>query len=84
MRSARGLDPQGNFEINDVRPGSYSLSAIMHDGKVAYWARQQVEVSDGHVENLVLNLSAGTELAGQLRFEGQAAAERDGNSSGPR
>ena len=71
IRRARGLDPQGNFEINDVRPGSYSLSAMMHDGKVAYWARQQVEVSDGNVENVVLNLSAGTELAGQLRFEGQ-------------
>jgi protocatechuate 3,4-dioxygenase beta subunit len=71
MRRARGLDPEGAFEITDVRPGSYNLSVTMRDGKVAYGASQQVEVTSTNVENLVLNLSAGTEMTGQVRFEGQ-------------
>jgi protocatechuate 3,4-dioxygenase beta subunit len=71
MRRARGLDPQGAFEITDVRPGSYNLSVSMRDGKASYGASQQVEVSNTNVENLVLNLSSGTEMTGQVRFEGQ-------------
>jgi protocatechuate 3,4-dioxygenase beta subunit len=42
MRRARVLDPQGTFEVTDVRPGSYSLSAQVQEGKTSYVAHQQL------------------------------------------
>lgn len=71
MRRARVLDPQGAFEVTDVHPGSYSLSARVQEDKTSYSAHQQLEVSGSNIENVVLNLSPDSEMAGQLRFEGQ-------------
>lgn len=70
FRRARTLDAQGNFEVVDVRPGSYYLSAFANEGKTSYTARQQVDVGSGNVEGIVLNLSPGFEVTGQLRFDG--------------
>jgi protocatechuate 3,4-dioxygenase beta subunit len=71
MRRARVLDPQGTFDVTDVRPGAYTLSAQAQQDKTSYSAHQQLEVSGSHIENVVLNLSPGSEMEGQLRFEGQ-------------
>jgi hypothetical protein len=72
MRRTRVLDPQGTFDLADVRPGTYLLSAAVRDGKMSYSVRQPVEVSGSPIENVILNLSSGAEVTGQIRFEGQA------------
>jgi protocatechuate 3,4-dioxygenase beta subunit len=66
------VDRQGTFEIAGLSPGSYILTASMNDGKTSYLARQQVDVGGNSIEDLALSLSLGSELAGELRFEGQA------------
>jgi protocatechuate 3,4-dioxygenase beta subunit len=71
IRRARVFDQQGTFEFNGVSPGSYSLSAQIQDGKVSYSAHQQVEVGTANLEDVNLTPSAGSQLSGQLRFEGQ-------------
>lgn len=71
MRHTRVLDPQGTFDVADVRPGTYTLGAMARDEKTSYSARQQLEVNGSPIENVVLNLSPGFEMSGQLRFEGQ-------------
>ena len=70
IRRARVLDPQGNFELADVRPGSYTLTAFASGGKSTYFARQQVDVGSSNIDGLMLNLSAGFEVTGRLQVEG--------------
>ena len=70
-RRARALDPQGAFDIAEIGPGAYSVTAFLQDGKTSYSARQQVDVGASNIEDLILNLSEGAELSGQLRFEGR-------------
>ena len=65
------VDRQGTFEIAGISPGSYTLTASMNDGKTSYSARQQVDVGGSGIEDVALSLSQGSELAGELRFEGQ-------------
>lgn len=74
MRRALPLGEQGTFELTDVRPGAYTISAILRDGQIAYSAIQGLDVGSGNVENVLLAPSPGVELAGQLRYEGKPPA----------
>jgi len=74
MRRARAVDAQGNFELTDVRPGTYTITATVHDGQTTYSASQPLEVGSSNIENMLLTPSPGVELAGQLRYEGQPPA----------
>lgn len=71
VRRARVLDSQGKFEMTGVRPGSYFINAMTRGGKETYSTRQSIDVGSTNLENLVLTLSPGPTLSGQLRFEGQ-------------
>ena len=71
MRRARAMDMQGAFEVAGVSPGSYNVTAFIQDGKRTLSANQHIDVGGGNLEDVTLNLSAGSELAGQLRFEGR-------------
>jgi protocatechuate 3,4-dioxygenase beta subunit len=63
-------DPQGNFELRGVAPGSYVLRALSWEQDKSYSARQSVEVGDNGLENLVLTLTPGAELKGQVHIDG--------------
>jgi protocatechuate 3,4-dioxygenase beta subunit len=63
-------DPQGEFEIPGVTPGSYSLYAMWWDGDRGYSARAQIEVANSDIEGIQLVIGRGTELRGRVRVEG--------------
>lgn len=50
---------QGNFEFDDVLPGSYTISTQWYDKGKNYRARQRVEVRDDDIEGLEVALSPG-------------------------
>jgi len=74
VRRARAVDAQGIFELTDVRSGTYTITAVIRDGQTTYSASQPLDVGSSNIENVLLNPSAGVELAGQLRYEGQPPA----------
>jgi hypothetical protein len=65
-------NPQGEFEIHGVKPGSYYVLAVTHDGDKRYTAREAIEVSDADVEGLSLVVGPGIDLKGRIRVEGNA------------
>ena len=60
----------GDFEIRNVPPGSYSLSASGSDGKQQLYGRVPVEVSNANLDGVTLVLGNPIELAGRFRVEG--------------
>jgi 5-hydroxyisourate hydrolase-like protein (transthyretin family) len=74
VRRARIMDPGGSFEFGGIPPGVYHLTVVSWSGKERYSARRQVDVASADIDNLVVTLSTGAELAGQLRFEGPPPA----------
>ncbi len=71
---ASGLDPQGNFEIKSVVPGSYILVANKRAENKQYQAQLLLDVDASDIENVVLELAPPGELKGQVRVEGQPVA----------
>ncbi len=66
----RVQDPQGNFEIRGVTPGSYNLLATWWDeGRTEYTARQRVEVGTADVDGVQLTIRAGVDIYGSIRSE---------------
>jgi len=71
MGNFRG--PDGEFELRDVRPGSYVVEAIYSDGPNQMMVgRTSVEVSDRDLENVTVHLGGGIEVRGNIRVDGQA------------
>jgi hypothetical protein len=67
-------DVTGAFEIRGVVPGSYTLVASINDGERLFSVRQPLDVGSGNIDNLTVTIQPGMELAGQVRVEGEAAA----------
>jgi hypothetical protein len=65
-------DPNGNFEIRGVAPGSYNLVASVSDSGRSASARQPVDVGGSNVENVIVTIRPGVELAGSVLVDGQA------------
>src|SRR5262249_4912236 len=63
-------DPEGNFEIRGVPPGSYILSARWGDGS----ARLPIEVWGANVDGINLLITPNLVLAGRVRLEGKKDA----------
>jgi protocatechuate 3,4-dioxygenase beta subunit len=68
--STRVDDPQGNFVLKDVAPGTYVLSAISIDEGNRQTASQTVNVAAGDVEGVNLVIAQGVDLAGRLVIQG--------------
>ena len=62
-------DQKGNFEIDGVLPGAYTLSATLWSEQKAMSARQDVDVGENDVDNLVLVLAGGSPLSGRVAVE---------------
>jgi hypothetical protein len=92
-RNAR-VDQQGVFEISNVLPGIYSLTASsMGPGNSAY-ARRDVTVSGSDVDGVKLRIPAPVEISGKVTVEDATSAPaltamqvrlqpRDSAASGP-
>jgi protocatechuate 3,4-dioxygenase beta subunit len=61
---------KGTFDIRGVTPGQYSLAAILNEEGQNYSAFLPVDVGSLNLENLNLSLSAGVDIPGKIRIEG--------------
>jgi hypothetical protein len=64
--STRVEDPQGNFELKNVTPGTYLLTALSIDEGDRQTASQTVTVAGGDVEGLNLIIAPGVDLPGRV------------------
>jgi len=69
--------PDGSFEIADVLPGSYVLSAFWFDEGKRYQAQQSVEVGNADVEGINLTIALGVAVSGHVTWDGKPSLERD-------
>jgi protocatechuate 3,4-dioxygenase beta subunit len=65
-------DPQGAFELHDVKPGSYYLGASSMDDDRRGTAREALVVSNSDVEGINLVIGPGTDVRGRLDVQGKA------------
>jgi len=63
-------DAEGKFEILNVLPGSYMLTASWEDGEERYTGRLAVEVANVEVDGLTVVIDTGLRLSGRVRLEG--------------
>ena len=73
-KGIRAANADGTFEIPNVIPGSYTLTAVLRQDEKQYSARTRVEVADRNIENINLSLQAGIEVPGQIYLDGAAPA----------
>jgi len=69
-----GSTEQGAFEIRNVLPGSYVLTAMLRDEGKQCIGRQALEVSDGDIDGIALPVSSGVEIKGHLRIDGDSTS----------
>ncbi|MFN7997470.1 MAG: carboxypeptidase-like regulatory domain-containing protein [Bryobacteraceae bacterium] len=77
MGQDHSSDQKGNFEIRDVLPGAYTITAVAWADRSTLSATQDVDVSDSNIDNLVLVLDAGLELQGRIVAEGTGTPNLD-------
>lgn len=63
-------DAQGDFDIPNVRPGSYNLSAGLNDQGKQYQAQQAIQISDSDVKGVVLALVPTATIHGRVHAGG--------------
>jgi hypothetical protein len=69
--------PDGAFEIQEVLPGSYTLSAVWFEEGRRYQARQSVEITNVDLEGLQLTLLPGTDVRGQMLWDPHLCLEKE-------
>jgi Carboxypeptidase regulatory-like domain len=67
----------GSFEIPEVLPGSYVLTAFWFDEGKTYAERVPVEVGNADVDGLTVNIGPGTNISGRIIWDGPPAMEKD-------
>ena len=75
--SHEAFTKDGGFVIEFVPPGSYELHTLYADfeTKTRNWARRQVEVADGDVENLTISLLPSFTVPGHVTWEGNKPSD---------
>jgi hypothetical protein len=68
------VNQDGTFEINNVIPGSYNLTAIQQAQNQIYSTRARLEVGPGGVQGISLAVRPGAEVPGQIYLEGSPPA----------
>jgi hypothetical protein len=67
------VDAAGNFDIRNVTPGAYTLTAMINDGATSRQGRILVEVGSVNLEGLNVVIAAGTTVKGRIHAESEAA-----------
>jgi hypothetical protein len=67
----------GSFVLQEVLPGSYTLTSFWFDDGIAYVNRQAIDVGNADVEGIALTVAAGSNISGRIVWEGQQALEKD-------
>ncbi len=62
---------QGAFELHNVLPGSYYLTAVLREEGNQCVGRQTLEVGDADIDGIALTITPGVDIKGHLRVEGQ-------------
>jgi len=63
------VNSDGTFQITNVIPGSYNVTAIQQAAGQVFTARTKVEVGFANVSNINLAVAAGTDIKGQIATE---------------
>jgi hypothetical protein len=69
--------PDGTFEIQNVLPGSYTLTAFWFDEGRRYQARQSVDITNIDAEGFQLNLSPGMDIRGVITWDPRPGLDKD-------
>jgi 5-hydroxyisourate hydrolase-like protein (transthyretin family) len=77
------LDKDGSFVLNDILPGSYTLSAFWFDEGKPYVAKQNIDVGNADVEGVTLTIAPGVTVNGRVNWDGKPSLEGDELSVSP-
>lgn len=64
----------GSFEIGNAQPGSYSLTAMLMQGRLTVLGKMPIEVGDQDLDKVVFALTGTSTLTGSIRIEGDVQA----------
>ena len=70
MRFASNVGADGAFELDNVIPGSYNLTAIQQIQNQTYSTRMRLEVGNSDITGLNLTVRPGVEISGQFFVDG--------------
>jgi hypothetical protein len=69
--------PDGSFDIPEVLPGSYVLTAFWFEEGKIYSTRMPVEVGNADVDGVAVTIAPGININGQIIWDGKPALEKD-------
>jgi hypothetical protein len=67
----------GSFELADVLPGSYVLTAMWFDEGKPHIARLPLDVGNADVDGVSIAITPGTDINGRITWEGTPNLEQD-------
>jgi hypothetical protein len=73
----------GSFVLNDILPGSYTLTAYWFDEGKTYVAKQNIDVGNADVEGVTLTIAPGITINGHVIWDGKPSLEGDELSISP-
>jgi carboxypeptidase family protein len=69
--------PDGAFDIPQIAPGEYTVSAMLFDEGKIYTALQDVDVVSADIDGLLLTVTAGITIPGRVNWDGKPSLARD-------
>jgi hypothetical protein len=67
----------GSFDVPEVLPGSYVLTAFWFDEGKIYSTRMPVEVGNADLDGVAVTIAPGMNITGQIIWDGKPALEKD-------
>jgi hypothetical protein len=67
----------GSFELADILPGSYVLTAMWFDEGKPHIARLPIDVGNADVDGVSIAITPGTDISGRIIWEGTPSLEQD-------
>lgn len=67
----------GSFDISEVLPGSYVLTAFWFDEGKIYSTRMPVDVGNADIDGVAVTIAPGMNINGQIIWDGKPALEKD-------
>jgi protocatechuate 3,4-dioxygenase beta subunit len=80
--TSRSSVAREGFDFGGVLPGVYVLQAVSSYGPVSGVARQTVTVGNADVDNLIVQMRPGAEIAGTISIDGNLSRQQSGGGNG--